>query len=81
MIEAIDRFEDLGVRIRVSNKYQVENYILYMETCIKAMEEEKGEWKNLYDGADEALEGFKDAYEKMTADKDKEMYLIFKSSG
>jgi hypothetical protein len=79
MIEAIDRFEDLGVRIRVSNKYQVENYILYMETCIKAMEEEKGEWKNLYDGADEALEGFKDAYEKMTADKDKEMYLIFES--
>jgi hypothetical protein len=79
MIEAIDRFEDLGVRIRVSNKYQVENYILYMETCIKAMEEEKGEWKDLYEGADEALEGFKDAYEEMTADKDKEMYLIFES--
>jgi hypothetical protein len=52
---------------------------VYLELCIKAIEEENGRWKKLYKGIDETLEGFRKAYEKMTADKDKEMYLIFKS--
>jgi hypothetical protein len=40
-----------------------------MEACIKAMEEETGEWRKLYSGAASALEGFKEAYKKMKASK------------
>lgn len=79
MMQTIDYFEDVGVTIKVANNYQVENYIRYMETCVKATEKAKGDWKRLYEGAEEALDGFKEAYEKMTADKEKEMYVIFQS--
>ena len=77
---SVDSYEGLGSRIKICNRWQVENYIRYTELAQEAAKGKTTDLANFYSEAQETTDQFKEVLDFMQKKK-KETLLYYEVAG